>query len=372
MQNTAHHWSKQGIFCYCLLLFCISRILLLLIAFDVNDSYHFHIPASDFFVRLDSLWYLDIVAHGYDHHPEAVFPYHDNYVFFPLLPILIKIFVLLSGLPAWITGLMISNTLFILALYLFYCLLAETVDHAVARLGVLLLCFNPYAVYFTSVYTESLFLVLSLAFWLAARHRSWFLMGIFGFLLSLTHPNGIMIFIFALWFVFEDNRQFHTSFWQYWPILLIPLGISGYMIYLYFHMGDPLGFVHNQAYWSGRTGWPVHGFINDLKTRLYGEQYNLDMFILGLVLSVFLLYNRFYKEALVMPLLVAPAVLSGSFVSLARFSATLFTFYLALSLIIYKLDLHRSALFYIFFLVLMELASIIFMVYWLQDAYLVF
>lgn len=341
-------------------------------AFSVNYYYHFNIPASDFFIRLDSLWYLHIVANGYDYRPEVAMGNHASYVFFPLLPLLIKTFTLLTGLPAWVSGLIISNLLFILSLYLFYRLLAETMNSEIARLGVFLLCFNPYAVYFTAIYTESLFLALSLGFWLVGKHRSWFWLGVLGFLMSLTHPNGVLMIVFALWFVIEDYRKSHGNLLQYWPVGLIPLGVLMYMLYLYLHTGDPLAFIHNEVYWSGRTGWPIHGFMKDLKSRLYGEQYNLLIFIVGLGLSLVLVFFRFYKEALLIPLLVAPAVLSGSFISLARYSATLFSFYLALSLIIYKLELHRSIFFYGLFLLLMGLATCMFITFWFQNAYLVY
>lgn len=373
MENLKHQSKMKSIFFYCLLLLVMGRFLLVTDAVLINHLYHLNISFKDLFIRLDSRWYLGIVYGGYEHAPlRTSIEHHANYVFFPMLPLIIKALAVVTRFPPYIAGLIVSNGFFLLASCLFYRLLEEEFDTESARVGVFLLCFNPYNVYFTAIYTESLFLTFSIACWLAAKHRSWWLLGLAGFCMTATRPNGIIIFIFALWFAFADYRKYKEGLLQYLPILLIPLSLLLYMVYLHVHTGDALAFVHNQAEWVGRTGWHVHGFFKQLHQRLQFMNYNIGIGIFGLALSGFLAWKGYYKEALFLPLMILPGVISGSFVSLARFSATLFTFYFAIVLLLRYLKWQREFLFYFLFITLMIIATNLFIFLWLKNSWLVF
>lgn len=321
---------------YCFFFFLITRCFVILEITTLKKMHHLHPPLVHFFTQLDSVWYLSILGRGYDVVP-ITWNLHANYVFFPLLPLLIKGLTYL-GLSAIAAGLLLCNACFFAALCLFYRFLETECDTVTARSGTLLLAFSPYNIYFMSIYTESLFFLLTLGCWMAGRQRSWWLLGLSGALMAATRPNGIMILPFALWFAWDDyaaaKKTGSAPLLTYWPILLIPLGLIAYMAYLYVHTGDMLAFVHNQIYWCNRTGWHLDALAPELHQRLQGYAYELVVFFLGLALSGFLMKKRFYKEGWFILVFTMPAVLSGSFTSLARFTATLFTFYFALALLI--------------------------------------
>ena len=355
--------KKSNILFYCFILFVASRLFFWALALSMHHLMHSPLPLSSLFTQLDSAWYVTIANLGYAASKPG-YP-HAYTVFFPLFPILIKAMALLTGLSTWIAGQVLSNLCFFAALCLFYHLMERDFGTETARIGCVLLAFSPYNIYFMAIYTESLFLLLTLTFWLAAKNRQWLIMGIAGSLMSATHPNGIVIGFFALWFIWDDYRKNHSSLWQYWPIFLIPLGLIAYMTFLYFSIGQPLAFVHYDLYWN-RTGWHYGSIINRLALELSGEYYNTIIYVLSLCLAIFLWKRRWYKEALFMPIFTIQAILSANFVSLARYSGGLFAVYIGLALLAKEIQGRN-------WLIAAEIAlSIPLMYWWLQGNILAF
>lgn len=361
-------------FFYCLTLFIFTRLWFFVLAIFVNYYGHYGFHLQNLFTQLDGKWYLDIVQHGYDVTPKPWTQGHANYVFFPVYPLLIKTLVLLTPLSPIIAGQIIANLFFLLSLCLLHRLLNDTVSISAARWGVTLLAFSPFNVYFLSIYTESLLLALTLGCWLAANYRAWWLVGLLGCVMSASHPNGILIFIFAVWFVVSDYRQHRDGVLQYLPILLIPFGLIGYMAYLHQHIGDALGFLHDEKYWSHRTGWQFQGFWQEFITRIQKESYSFGVYILGLLLSLYLACKRFYKEALLIPIMTFAGILTGSFSSQGRYTATEFSFYFALALLFGGLKLKKGDLLEMGFLVTLVLiaAQILVMNLYLAQSYWVY
>ncbi|MCX7122854.1 MAG: glycosyltransferase family 39 protein [Gammaproteobacteria bacterium] len=358
---------KSRLWIYILILFICTRFLFFAEAVQMAHSFHLKIPLSMLFSLLDGFWYVNIARHGYDVAPQfgVFWQGHANYVFFPLYPFLIKGGIVLTHLPAAIVGQILSSLCFLVSLFLFYHVLRRSVDERMARIGCLLLALSPYNVYYMAVYTESLFLMLSLIFWLAALNQRWFWMGVAGFLMAATHPNGVLIILFAIWFAWEDYQKTH-DIWRYCPVLMIPLSLIGYMIYLHFHVGDALAFVHNEeAHWQ-RAGWHWRNLTVELQRQSRFQMYNISIYLMGLALSV-LLYRRGYrKEALMIPVFTSLALLSGSFVSLSRYTAGLFPFYMGLLVFVKERKSLDLTLLFLFLL------SLLLMSWWVQQFMMAF
>ncbi len=314
---------------YCMALFIASRLFFWGEALSIHHALHSTLPLHGLFSILDSTWYATIATTGYST-IKLGFP-HIYTVFFPLFPMLLKTVMILTQLPVYLAGQLINYLCFFGALCLFYKWLEQDFDRQTARLGCLLLAFSPYNIYFMAVYTESLFLLLTLIFWRAAKQQRWLLMGIAGCLISATHPNGILIGCFGLWFMWEDWRKNQSLLWTYWPLLLVPLGLVAYMLFLYIEIRQPLAFVHYQIYWA-RDSWHFGTIILQFLNQCLMQPYNLCIYGIGMALSLFLWNRCFSKEALFIPIFISIALVSGSFVSLARFTGGAFAFYFALTL----------------------------------------
>jgi hypothetical protein len=191
---------------------------------------------------------------GYKHTPDVAF--------FPLWPLIQHFGGLLLG-SIWpgsyyLAGLLLANICFYSALVLFYCLLAEDFEPHLARRAMIYLTFGPFALFFFAGYSESLFLLLCLACFLLFRRGKpldWWLAGFFGFLATLSRSAGLMlavpflcVYIQRFWL--SPKKEDYTMFQKLnalMPVLLLPLGIVVYMVYLYHTKGDPFIFQTEEA-----------------------------------------------------------------------------------------------------------------------------
>ena len=223
--------------------------------------------------HLDAVAYVNIAHHGYTYVPDTAF--------FPFWPLLEHVGGLLLGgfFPDsyYLAGLLLSNIFFYFVLVLFYKLLAEDFEESMARRSLLYLAFSPYALFFFAGYTESLFLLLTLALFLVLRRGQpldWWLAGLFGLLASATRSTGLILAIpfLALYiqhFWTPGQRASH-SWWQkinaLLPIALIPMGIVAYMIFLYYTKGNPLLFASQEASfgWHRHLSLPWAGIFSDI------------------------------------------------------------------------------------------------------------
>jgi Gpi18-like mannosyltransferase len=153
------------------------------------------------------------------------------------------------------TGMFLSIMFFIPALYLLSKLWQEEYTPKVANTSILLLLSFPAAFYFGSIYSEALFLLLTvLVFWFVRKDK-FILAGIFAALASATKIQGILLFVYLgieLW-----NKDKRT--WREWiGIFISPLGLITYMLYLKHSMGDPFYFLTSQPlFGAGRSSLPL-------------------------------------------------------------------------------------------------------------------
>ncbi|MEA2299605.1 MAG: hypothetical protein QOE44_140 [Solirubrobacteraceae bacterium] len=150
------------------------------------------------FARWDSVWYLTIARDGYS--PGAA-P-----AFFPLYPLLVNLVGALGpGLLAG--GVLVSVGSLLAGLRLLWRLTELEVGAAhpeAPLLAVLAVALGPMAFFLTAVYTESLYLALSVGAFLAARQGRWARAGALGALAAATRSEGLLL-IGALVLLFADQ-----------------------------------------------------------------------------------------------------------------------------------------------------------------------
>jgi hypothetical protein len=139
------------------------------------------------FARWDSVWYLSIAHGGYDHQLART-------EFFPLYPLCTRWVGAVVG-SELVAGILISCAAFGVALILLYRLAALELGSEAARACVLLVAFSPMAWAFSAVYTESLFLALSVACILQARVGRWGWSALLGALAAATRAEGLTLVV---------------------------------------------------------------------------------------------------------------------------------------------------------------------------------
>jgi len=171
--------------------------------------------------RFDTLWYLKIATHGYS-------PEDGSIVYFPLYPLLIRAGgkILLGNYL--LAALIISNLAYVGLLFYLYRLTTSLLEEETARRTVVYLAIFPTAFFFLAGYTESLFLLLTLAAFWYAHQKRWWLAGILGFLASLTRLQGVILILPLLYFYFKRERQVRPALLA---LFLIPLGSASFLLY---------------------------------------------------------------------------------------------------------------------------------------------
>lgn len=200
------------------------------------------------FGNFDGVHYLRIARDLYE--------YQYTQAFFPLFPLLMK----LIGGNLFISGLVIANLSFLVAVILFYKYIASEFDKRTAKRSVIFLLAVPTAFYFGALYTESLFFLFTIGFLILLKKEKFILAGVLAALASGTRIVGIFLFfvlLIELFLIIRKNGwklDFKKSWGMILGILISPLGLLGYMGYLYKEFGDPLLFLTAQpAFGAGRS-----------------------------------------------------------------------------------------------------------------------
>jgi hypothetical protein len=220
--------------------------------------------------RWDSAWYLAIAQRGYDHSPQRT-------TFFPLYPLLVRGLgtVLRSDL---IAGVAISLGCFAVGLVLLYRLTALELGDERARLCVMLLAFCPMAYYFSAVYTESLFLALSVGCIYQARRGRWASASVLGTIAAASRNTGVLLIVpIVLLFLYGPRadrpppllrstsgalarlRPRYPVRWELAWVLLVPVGLLAYILFLALTTGDGLTPFSAEQYWYHHFAGPFGG-----------------------------------------------------------------------------------------------------------------
>ncbi len=197
----------------------------------------------------DGWWYLGIVRDGY-HAAPLVNGYHD-YAFFPLYPLLVRALSFPWPQFAGLVAVVLSNILFVAALVLLVRLGRVVLGDERASRGAILLAISPFAAVFSMAYSESLFLVLSLAAFLALERNRRPLGGLLLGLAAFTRLQGAILTL-PLWLVLflRDGRRLRLS--QAW-LLAGPLAGAAFLGFVALLTGSAGAYGGAQGAW-GRLG----------------------------------------------------------------------------------------------------------------------
>jgi hypothetical protein len=229
--------------------------------------------------RWDGAWYLVIAQHGYQ--PTLGSATASRTAFFPLYPLALRAVTWL-GSPPVLAGVLISVLALALALYGIHRLTTLELGGGrageTARLAVLLMAFAPMAFFFSAVYSESLYLALSVGLFWCARQGRWARVGLLGALAAATRSTGIVLMVPALMLYLYGPREdrvlqvaggareglqrlrprYRLRLDALW-LALPALGVALYMAYLGLSGGNALAPFHAQQVWGRHFAGPYLG-----------------------------------------------------------------------------------------------------------------
>src|SRR3954467_1150575 len=224
--------------------------------------------------RWDAVWYLEIANSGYgaERHRAA---------FFPLYPLLVAaVGVAGGGSPAslLIASYLVALAAFLASLVLLYRLVALELGRPLAGPTLLLLAFFPASLYFGAPYSESVFLLASVGAFYAARRGHWAWAGVAAAAAAATRSAGVLLLVplavLYLWGPRADrpgpgrHRLGADAAW----LLLAPLGLAAYALYLQLAHGDGLGFLDVQHAWYRHFAGPLGGIWDGVVAAFAGAR----------------------------------------------------------------------------------------------------
>ena len=161
----------------------------------------------------------------------------------------------------------------------------------------------PMAFFFSAVYSESLYLALSVGLFWCARQGRWAWVGVLGALAAATRSTGLVLMLPALMlylygpredcapdFAFEPLRvaggdrarrlkvfvcrlrpRYRLRMNVLW-LTLLPAGLGVYMVYLGLAGGDPLAPFHAQDVWGRHFAGPYLGVWDGVRAAFEGAR----------------------------------------------------------------------------------------------------
>jgi hypothetical protein len=309
-------------------------------------------------VRWDMAWYFGIATEGYKFSP-ANHTGQQNIVFFPAFPMVVRVVARLLGgqtLAFVAAGTLVALACFFWGLtYLFRLARELTGDEDSARYTVWLIAAYPFALFFSAMYTESLYLLGAVAAFYHLRRRELRAAGAWGLLVGLTRPNGCFLSIPLAILALEpwlpgwlggrraapdaEGDSAPPSWRALMPTMTAAampgIGVLLYSAYMWKLTGNPLAWAAGHAAWgreysgfsgliSDRYTWLVRDGVYAYTSQVPGDLLNAlgAVFVLvatipvarriGLAYAVFILIN------------ILPPMAAGGMLSIGRLSSVLF------------------------------------------------
>jgi Mannosyltransferase (PIG-V) len=339
--------------------------------FRISNNEWLNLP-----LRWDAGYYCTIAAWGYKWEDPRL---RDSVAFFPAYPVLMRVAGTLvgarpsseqdgEGLERFyrrllFAGLCVSFVAFFWACRYLFRLSRDQLDEQRARATLVLLASYPFAVFFSAAYTESLFLLATVAAFYHTHRDEPFAAGAWGLLAGLSRPNGFLLTAPLALFILQrrwpvlrwplasrDDTPRQDGSWRRLgaglaAALMPAIGLLVYSAYLYQLSGNPFAWVQAHRAW-GRTYRGLttvivdhyHSVVaNGFYGYLAGEPFDFVNAI-GAVTAVALLWptarrigNAF---ALHVALLILPPMAAGGMLGMGRITSVAFPMFAALAAVL--------------------------------------
>jgi hypothetical protein len=314
---------------------------------------------TDLPFRYDAGWYGGIAVNGYDRDIRT--NSQRNNAFFPAYPLLMRavgasLGMYGAGLPGdarmvralW-SGVAISLGAFFLAIWYFVKLSRDLLGDARAGVAPALLAAYPFAVFFSAPYTESLFLLGTIAAVFYFRRGEWIPAALWGLLVGLTRPNGCFLSVALVIAAFADSRRAAAHDRGQLIRSLIAaaapaIGMLAFTIYLWQVTGVWFAWRESHIAW-GRTFQGVGPILEGLS---YLESHGLLRAAAERPIDTLDALSLVFAVAMILPIVrhvgvawavfvlinVVPPLFAGGLMSMGRITSTLFPLFMALAAVI--------------------------------------
>lgn len=323
--------------------------------------------------NFDGMRYLQIARTGYLLFQQG---------FFPLYPLLIRIFTPIFDYNFLLSSLFISNMATLLSFLLLPSLLIFEKNISLPLLFAAILTF-PTSFFYQASYNDSLFFLLTIFVVFFARNKNFVIASIFGAFATLTRLQGLALFVFIL----VEFMQGENDTWNAKKLknlllksislerikkskvyfsFLIPLSFLGYLAYIQLKFGSFLLLLSSMKIWNqDQIIFPIQTFVRYIKILFLYPRIDLNYAVAILELSfvlfyIFLLVFSFKRIRLSYWIFMASALLipsfTGTFQGMPRYALHLFPAFLTITIFLQKIPV---SLRYVYFAICIILSFIL-------------
>lgn len=276
---------------------------------------------------------------------------NDSNAFSPLYPLSISVLHAITR-NSFLSGLVVSNICSLIGLYLFYVLASKWFTKKIAYKSLLLLISFPTSFFFSLIYSEALFFLCIMLFFLFLTQKRLFLASLMAFLIPTVRLIGIFICIpFLTWYIFElhnftlydEVKEITQKLFKKEALFVVSplLGLGIVMVFMFFSTGNALAqfdaqkqFISQYSLLSLLNPFSVfrsffnfpltlHGFTNSLFDRVFFLGFlSVMIFMIKRVSITFFVFSIVFG--------IFP-VFGGSFMSYMRYIAVIFPLFIVLA-----------------------------------------
>lgn len=302
------------------------------------------------FKTWDAQHYLYLSEKGYRKNDISI-------TFYPLYPLLISAATLVTG-NSLVSGLLISNVLSLVAVIIFYRLVSILFDEKTAFFSTLFLLSFPTAFYLSLIYTEALFLFLTLLFFTFLYKKQYFQASVVSFLIPITRVVGLLIVIPMFVKMLTEatfktinlkiptfNRPIFINLKFQYAYLLFPIfGFLTYLLFMHFATGNALsGIKAGESFVGGYSAGNLlnpadivkNFFISKLSLHNYNHSIIDRIFFVFFIILLPLIYKYLPKPFFFYSLIGLTPFL-GSFMGYSRYVFVVFPIFIVLGLLVQK------------------------------------
>jgi hypothetical protein len=207
----------------------------------------------------DAEHYLRIAREGYSTDAEA----RPLIVFFPVYPLLIAALAPILGHMKAAFAVTTAASIAGHTLLFHYLRLIGLDARRVTRVMTLVFV-SPIAIYFSAIYTEALYFLVTVSFLILLRREQYFLAAACGFVAALTRSMGVLFvipYLFAVWGSGPRTVVLRRSAYA----ALIGFGTAVYLAINTWVQGDPLAFsAHQSSNWYKSSVNPIKMYRKSL------------------------------------------------------------------------------------------------------------
>jgi hypothetical protein len=309
--------------------------------------------------RYDAGWYLGIAVDGYKWDPAA--PGQQNIAFMPALPMLMRVGGrLIGGHPLWAGQVLVLVACLWAFVYVYRLARSALGDGDRAVWAVAFAAAYPFAVFFSAVYTEAIFLLCAAGAFYHVDRRTYLRAAAFALLCGLARPNGFLlavpIVLVALWpplaAAWRDpaglgSGRVSAAVRSALPAIAAAsaavVGVLVFSAFVYSLTGRPLAWLEAHAAWGRTFGtWVSQGPFQELGSGgLYGyarsqpiDAVNFAAVLLALA-AIWPVTRRFgVAYGVFIAVNVIPPLTAGGLLSIGRVTASMFPVFFWLAAII--------------------------------------